>query len=91
MGDGEHNVSPGVDLKCIPKYRYNGTVPSRIWGPGIVVGVFVLAGGLIGGDLALWPWDERISFKLPIVVGSINGLLIGAFIAWVVGQLEDLG
>jgi hypothetical protein len=65
-------------------------MPSRIWGPLIVIGIFALAGGLIGADIALWPWDEPISLPIPVTVGAIAGLVAGVLIVWVVRQVEDL-
>ena len=63
---------------------------STIWGPKTVVILFTLAGGLIGADIALWPWDEMISMKIPVITGLLTGLLVGSFIAWIVRQLEEL-
>ena len=64
---------------------------SRLWGPWSVVFVFTLAGALVGGDIALWPWDEPIPFNIPVATGLLTGLLIGVFIAWVLRQVEELG
>jgi hypothetical protein len=65
-------------------------MPSRIWGPLIVIGIFALAGGLIGLDVGLWPWDEPISVPIPIIVGSIAGFLTGILIVWAVRQVEEV-
>jgi hypothetical protein len=72
------------------KYSYNSVMPSRIWGPLIVIGIFALAGGMIGADIALWPWDEPVSLPIPITVGLIAGFIAGVFIVWVVRQVEEL-
>jgi hypothetical protein len=61
---------------------------SRIWGPLIVMSIFALAGGFIGADIALWPWDEPLSMPIPVTLGSILGFLAGAFIVWMVRQSE---
>jgi hypothetical protein len=65
-------------------------MPSRIWGPLIVMGIFALAGGLIGADIALWPWDEPVSLPIPVTIGSVIGFLAGVFTVWVVRQVEEL-
>ena len=62
---------------------------SRFWGPWTVILIFTLAGGLIGGDIALWPWDEHVSFAIPVAGGLLTGGLAGAFIAWFVGQMGE--
>jgi len=56
-----------------------------------VIVVFTLAGAIIGGDIALWPWDEPIPFRIPVATGLLTGLLAGVFIAWVVRQVDELG
>lgn len=66
-------------------------MPTRIWGPLIVIGIFALAGGLIGVDVALYPWDEPISFPLPTLLGLILGFITGLVIVWRVRQAEQLG
>lgn len=63
---------------------------SHIWGPKVVIGVFTLAGGLIGGDVALWPWSQPMSFEIPVAVGLLSGFLAGAFIAWAIREVEVL-
>jgi hypothetical protein len=63
---------------------------SRLWGPWTVIIVFTLAGGLIGVDIALWPWDTPISTTIPVIAGLLTGVLAGIFIAWFVRQLEEL-
>jgi hypothetical protein len=63
---------------------------SRLWGPWGVITVFTLAGGLIGGDIALWPWDTTISTAIPIVSGLLTGMFAGVFTAWFLRQLEEL-
>ena len=63
---------------------------SKLWGPWTVIIVFSLAGGLIGGDIALWPWDEPISHTIPVVAGVLTGFLVGVFLAWFVGQMQEL-
>ena len=63
---------------------------SRLWGPWTVILVFTLAGGLIGGDIALWPWDEHVSFVIPVASGLLTGGLAGTFIAWFVRQMEEI-
>jgi hypothetical protein len=45
---------------------------------------------LIGADIALWPSDDTISLKTLVLLGLVIGASVGVFIAWVVGQLEDL-
>ena len=54
-----------------------------------VIGVFSLAGALIGADVALFPWDDPIRFPVPVTVGLILGFLTGLFIVWVVRQVEE--
>jgi hypothetical protein len=56
----------------------------------IVVGIFALAGGVIGADFALWPWDEPVSLPIPTLLGLVFGFLTGVFIVWAVRQVEDL-
>jgi hypothetical protein len=63
---------------------------SRLWGPWTVILVFTLAGGLIGGDIALWPGDERVSFVIPVASGLLTGGLFGAFIAWFIRQMDEV-
>jgi len=63
---------------------------SRLWGPWGVIIVFTLAGGLVGGDIALWPWDTKISMIIPVGAGLLTGTLSGVFIAWFLRQLEEL-
>lgn len=63
---------------------------SRLWGPQGVISVFTLAGGLIGADIAFWPWDSQILVLLPIGAGLVTGALSGVFIAWFLRQLENL-
>jgi hypothetical protein len=65
-------------------------MPSRIWGPLIVIGIFALAGGLIGADIALYPWDQPISLLIPVTLGVILGFFTGVFIVWAVRQVEEL-
>jgi hypothetical protein len=65
-------------------------VPRRIWGPAIVIGVYGLAGGLIGADVALWPWDTPLSLPVPVTIGIITGLLVGVIIVWAVRHAEDI-
>ncbi len=54
------------------------------------MGIFALAGGLIGADIALWPWDEPVSLPIPVTIGSVIGFLAGVFTVWVVRQVEEL-
>ena len=68
---------------------YTKAMPSRIWGPLIVIGIFVLAGALIGVDIAMWPWKEPISLPVPTTLGSIIGFIAGVFIVWAVRQAEE--
>ena len=63
---------------------------SRLWGPWTVIIVFTLAGTLIGGDIALWPWDEPISHTIPVIAGFLTGGLAGVIIAWFVRQTQEL-
>jgi hypothetical protein len=56
----------------------------------IVIGIFALAGAIIGADIALWPWDEPISLPIPTTLGLIAGLLAGLLIVWAVRQVEEL-
>jgi hypothetical protein len=65
-------------------------MPSRIWGPLIVVAIWALAGALIGADVALWPWDQPVSVPLPTGLGLVAGFLAGVFIVWAVRQVEEL-
>jgi len=65
-------------------------MPSRIWGPLIVIGIFALAGGLIGADIALYPWDQPISLFISVTIGVIFGFFTGVFIVWAVRQVEEL-
>jgi hypothetical protein len=65
-------------------------MPSRLWGPWTVIFAFTVAGGLIGGDIALWPWDRQLSFVIPVVSGLLTGGLAGAFIAWFVRQMDEI-
>jgi hypothetical protein len=65
-------------------------MPSRIWGPLIVIGIFALAGGLIGADIALYPWDQPISLLISVTLGVIIGFFTGVFIVWAVRQVEEL-
>jgi len=65
-------------------------MPTRIWGPLTVIGVFGLAGGLIGADVALYPWDNPVSLPMSITIGTVVGLLSGAFITWTIRQMEGL-
>jgi hypothetical protein len=63
---------------------------SRIWGPLVVIGIYALAGALIGADIALWPWDSPVSLPVPTGIGLIAGFFAGLFIVWVVRQVEEL-
>ncbi len=63
---------------------------SRLWGPWTVIVVFTLAGGFIGGDIALWEWDSQVSPMIPVTAGLLTGVLGGSFIAWFVQQMEEL-
>jgi hypothetical protein len=65
-------------------------MPVRIWGPLTVIGVFTLAGALVGADIALFPWDDPISLPIPVTIGLIVGFLSGAFIVWTIRQVEQL-
>jgi hypothetical protein len=65
-------------------------VPRRIWGPAIVIGVYGLAGGLIGADVALWPWDVPMSLPIAVSIGAIVGFLAGVFIVWAIRHAEDI-
>jgi hypothetical protein len=51
--------------------------------------VFSLAGGLIGADIALWPWDVPVSLPVPTMAGVIAGLITGVLIVWVVRRSEE--
>ena len=64
-------------------------MPSRIWGPLIVIGIFALAGALVGVDIALYPWEDPVSIPLPTVLGLIIGFITGVYIVWRVRQSED--
>ena len=55
-----------------------------------VIGVFTLAGALVGADIALFPWDDPISLPIPVTIGLIVGFLSGAFIVWTIRQVEQL-
>ena len=63
---------------------------SQFWGPWTVILAFTLAGGLIGGDIALWQPNEHVSFLIPVASGVLTGFLVGALIAWFVGQTEHM-
>jgi len=65
-------------------------MPTRIWGPLTVIGVFTLAGGLFGADIALFPWDVPVALPLPVTLGSIVGFLAGVLIVWIVRQVEEI-
>jgi len=54
------------------------------------MGVFALAGGLIGADVALFPWDNPISMPVPVAIGTVVGFLSGAIITWTIRQMEGL-
>lgn len=62
---------------------------SRFWGPVIVIGIYALAGGVIGADIALWPRDNPISLPVPTMVGLVSGLVAGVLIVWFVRQMEE--
>ena len=64
-------------------------MPSRGWGPWVVIAIYTLAGGLIGVDIALWPWDQPVSFQVPTAIGAVAGLLAGIIIVWVVRRAEE--
>ena len=64
---------------------------SQLWGPKTVVIVFALAGGLVGADIALWPWDGQISILYSVITGLLTGGFAGGFIAWFIGQMDELG
>jgi hypothetical protein len=66
-------------------------MPSWIWGPLAVIGIFALAGGLIGADIALFPWDEPMSLPIPVTIGLLVGFFTGVFIAWGVRRVEAAG
>jgi hypothetical protein len=66
-------------------------VAFQLWGPKTVVIVFAIAGGLIGGDIALWLWDEPVSMMIAIGTGLVTGGVAGRIIAWFVRQMGDLG
>ena len=63
---------------------------SRVLGPLIVVGIYTLAGGLIGADIALWPWDDPISLSNLTTLGATGGFIAGVLIVWVVREVEAL-
>jgi hypothetical protein len=63
-------------------------MPSRIWGPLIVMAVFSLAGGIIGADVAWWPAGQANSLVLPVAFGLIAGFLIGVLVVWYVREVE---
>lgn len=65
-------------------------MPSRIWGPLIVMGIFAVAGGLIGLDFALWPVGEASDLVVPVTVGVVAGFIAGALIVWWVRETEGL-
>jgi hypothetical protein len=65
-------------------------MPSRIWGPLIVITIFTLLGAVIGTDIALWPWDESVSLPLFLFLGIAVGLIAGVGIVWRIRQAEDL-
>jgi NhaP-type Na+/H+ or K+/H+ antiporter len=56
----------------------------------IVIGIFSLAGALVGADIALWPWEDPISLPIPTVVGLIVGFLSGVLIVWAIRRVEEL-
>ena len=63
---------------------------SRIREPLTVIGLFTLAGGIIGFDIGIWPWDDPMGLTLPVVIGVIAGFLVGVFIVWAVRQFESV-
>jgi hypothetical protein len=62
----------------------------QLWGPTTVIIVFALAGGLIGGDIALWPGDGHLSMTISVVTGLLTGGVAGWIIAWFVRQMQGL-
>lgn len=65
-------------------------MPSRIWGPLIVMGIFSIAGGIIGADIAMWPVPDGTSLAMPITLGLIGGFIAGVLIVWYVRELEGV-
>ena len=65
-------------------------MPSRIWGPLIVLGIFSLAGGVIGADIAMWPSADGTSLIMPVIMGVIAGFVAGVLIVWYVRELEGV-
>jgi hypothetical protein len=54
------------------------------------MGIFSLAGGCIGADIALWPWNDVVSLTLPVTLGMIAGFITGVLVVWVVRELEGV-
>ena len=65
-------------------------MPSRLWGPLIVVGLFSLAGGLIGAAVALWPVGDSSGLAIPVTIGTIAGFIAGVLIVWWVREVEGV-
>jgi hypothetical protein len=65
-------------------------MPSRIWGPLIVIGIFSLAGGLIGADIALWPAGEATGLAVPVIIGVVAGFIAGVLIVWWVRETDGV-
>ena len=93
--DGGDISKAAIPLKTVPgvlkRVATIVLMPSRIWGPLTVMGIFALAGALIGADIALWPSDTPMSLPIPIAIGSVVGFVVGVFVVWVVRRIEEAG
>jgi len=71
-------------------YSYNEMMPSRIWGPLIVLGIYTLAGALVGLAMAMWPGGDTSALTAPLAIGTLAGFVVGILIVWFVRESEGV-
>jgi len=78
-------VAPGVPYKVLADGRY-GALPTTSTYHFVGVAIFALSGMVIGILLAVGAWQFRAARGWPMLVTLVGGSLLGALVAWAVGE-----
>jgi hypothetical protein len=54
------------------------------------MGIYALAGALIGLAIAIWPVGDTSAVATPLIIGALAGFVVGILIVWFVRESEGV-